>query len=190
MAILLEELLVQDAGAWRHWLAEHHLCHPGVRLVLHKKGGTTTELTYAQALDVALCFGWIDGQRTRRDDHSHYNRFTPRASRSTWSVRNVANIARLTGLGLMEPGGIAAVEAAKADGRWDSAYEGPAAAKLPADFLMALQGHPRAREKLETLGASERYAIYYRLHTLKRAETRERKIARFIALLDAGKGIF
>lgn len=190
MAILLDELLLPDAGAWRAWLREHQDGHPGVRLVLHKKGGTTTELTYAQAVDVALCFGWIDGQRNRRDEHSHYNRFTPRAARSKWSAKNVANVERLAGLGLMEPAGIAAVEAAKADGRWDAAYEGQAAATLPGDFLDALAGHPLALQKLETLGATERYAIYYRLHAVKGVETRRKKIADYVARLDAGQGIF
>lgn len=189
MAILLEELLVPDAAAWRAWLTEHHANHPGVRLVLHKKGGTTTELTYAQAVDQALCFGWIDGQRAGRDEHSHYNRFTPRTARSKWSVRNVANIKRLSELGLLAPSGLAAVQAAQADGRWDDAYEGQATAKLPQDFLDALAGHPRAQEKLQTLSGAERFAIYYRLHTVKGADTRQKKIAGYLARLDAGQGI-
>ncbi|MFL4474248.1 YdeI family protein [Paeniglutamicibacter sp. MACA_103] len=190
MAILLEELLLPDAAAWRAWLDEHHDSHPGVRLVLHKKGGTTTELTYAQAVDEALCFGWIDGQRSARDEHTHYNRFTPRTARSKWSTRNVANVERLAGLGLMAPSGIAAVDAAKADGRWDAAYEGQATATLPEDFLESLAGHPLALQKLETLSATERYAIYYRLHAVKGAETRRKKIADYVARLDAGRGIF
>ncbi|GAA1866673.1 YdeI/OmpD-associated family protein [Paeniglutamicibacter psychrophenolicus] len=172
MAILLEELLLPDAAAWRRWLAEHHLDHPGVRLVLHKKGGTVTELTYAQALDEALCFGWIDGQRNGRDEHSFTNRFTPRTARSKWSARNVEHIQRL-----------------EAAGRWDDAYAGQASAQLPADFLEAVSGSPRARETLATLGASERFAIYYRLHTVKGAETRRKKIADYVARLDAGQGI-
>ena len=190
MAKPLDELLLPDAAAWRAWLHEHHDSHPGVNLVLHKKGGTTTELTYAQAVDQALCFGWIDGQRSRRDEHTHFNRFTPRAARSKWSARNVANVERLSALGLMAPSGIAAVEAAKADGRWDAAYAGQATAELPADFLEELAGHPRAQAKLATLGATERYAIYYRLHTVKGAGTRRTKIADYIARLDAGQGIF
>jgi uncharacterized protein YdeI (YjbR/CyaY-like superfamily) len=190
MAILLEELLLPDAAAWRAWLHEHHDSHPGVNLVLHKKGGTTTELTYAQAVDESLCFGWIDGQRNGRDEGSFSNRFTPRTSRSNWSARNVELIARLTREGLMEPAGLAAVESAKADGRWDAAYAGQANATLPEDFLEALAGHPLAQAKLETLGATQRYAIYYRLHTVKGAETRRKKISDYIARLDAGQGIF
>ncbi|MDQ0095614.1 YdeI/OmpD-associated family protein [Paeniglutamicibacter psychrophenolicus] len=189
MAILLEELLVPDAAAWRQWLTEHHADHPGVRLVLHKKGGTTTSLTYAQALDEALCFGWIDGQRNGRDEHSFTNRFTPRTARSKWSARNVEHIQRLEAAGLIEPAGTAAVQAAKADGRWDEAYAGQASAQLPADFLEAVSGSPRARETLETLAAGERFAIYYRLHTVKGVETRRRKIADYVARLEAGQGI-
>lgn len=190
MAILLDELLLPDAAAWRQWLAEHHIDHRGVRLVLHKKGGTTTELTYAQAVDEALCFGWIDGQVGRRDDHTYCVRFTPRTARSKWSAKNVANVERLAGLGLMDPAGDAAVRAAKTDGRWDAAYAGQAAAELPRDFLDALAGYPLAQEKLGTLGATERYAIYYRLHAVKGAETRRKKIAEYVARLDAGAGIF
>ncbi|MFL4478061.1 YdeI family protein [Paeniglutamicibacter sp. ORCA_105] len=190
MAIPLEELLVPDAPAWRAWLQEHHASHPGVNLVLHKKGGTTTSLTYAQALDEALCFGWIDGQRNARDEHSFTNRFTPRTARSKWSARNVEHVQRLEAVGLIQPAGAAAVQAAKADGRWDEAYAGQASAQLPADFLEAVSGFPRAQETLAALGASERFAIYYRLHIVKGDETRRRKIADYVARLDAGQGIF
>lgn len=155
-----------------------------------QEGGITTELTYAQAVDEALCFGWIDGQVGRRDDHTYCVRFTPRTARSKWSAKNVANVERLAGLGLMDPAGDAAVRAAKTDGRWDAAYAGQAAAELPQDFLDALAGHPLAQEKLGTLGATERYAIYYRLHAVKGAETRRKKIAEYVARLDAGAGIF
>ncbi|MGL3807608.1 YdeI/OmpD-associated family protein [Paeniglutamicibacter sp. R2-26] len=190
MAIELEELLVPDEDAWRSWLHENHASHPGVQLVLHKKGGSVTELTYAQAVEQALCFGWIDGRRNGRDAESFSNRFTPRTTRSTWSAKNVETIARLTEAGLMVPAGLAAVDSAKADGRWDSAYAGQKDAQLPEDFVAALEGHPAAQEKLATLGRSEIFAIYFRLHTVKREETRRKKIAEFIAKLDAGQGIF
>lgn len=190
MAIILEELLLPDEAAWRAWLGENHTSHPGVRLVLHKKGGTLTELTYPQAVDQALCFGWIDGQRLSRDEHSFANRFTPRTKKSIWSAKNVETIARLTEAGLMEPAGLAVVEAAQADGRWDRAYAGQKDAQLPEDFLAAIEAYPAAQEKLASLGGSERFAIYYRLHSVKRAETRQRKIAEFVAKLDAGEGIF
>ena len=190
MAIDLEELLVPHEDAWRSWLVENHASHPGVQLVLHKKGGSVTELTYAQAVDQALCFGWIDGRRNGRDEESFSNRFTPRTTKSNWSAKNVETITRLTDAGLMAPSGIAAVEAAKADGRWENAYAGQKDAQLPEDFVAALEGHPVAQEKLATLGGSERFAIYLRLHTVKREETRRRKITEFIAKLDAGEGIF
>ena len=139
MAIELEELLLPDEAAWRTWLAENHATHPGVRLVLHKKGGTLTELTYPQAVDQALCFGWIDGQRMSRDEHSFANRFTPRTKKSNWSAKNVETIARLTQAGLMAPAGFAVVEAAKADGRWEKAYAGQKDAQLPEDFLLIIR---------------------------------------------------
>ena len=126
---------------------------PRRALVLHKKGGNVTELTYRRRL-TALCFGWIDGQRNGRDEESFTNRFTPRTTKSKWSAKNVETIARLTEAGLMAPPGIAAVEAAKADGRWDSAYAGQKDAQLPEDFVAALEGHPAAQEKLATLGGS------------------------------------
>ena len=120
MAVELPELLLPDAAAWRAWLAENHASSPGVWLVLTKKGGRVTELDYAAALDEALCFGWIDGQVGRRDEGSTRQRFTPRRSRSTWSRRNVEHIARLTAEGRLTPAGQAAVDAAKADGRWQA----------------------------------------------------------------------
>lgn len=189
MAIELEELLVPNEDAWRAWLEENHESHPGVQLVLHKKGGNITELTYAQAVEQALCFGWIDGRRNSRDEQSFSNRFTPRTKRSIWSAKNVETIARLLDSGLIAPAGIAAVDAAKADGRWEKAYAGQKDAKLPEDFLAALAEHPVAQAKLATLGASQRFAIYFRLHNAKREETRQKRIAEFVAKLDAGQSI-
>lgn len=190
MAIILDELLLPNEDAWRSWLSENHSSHPGVRLVLHKKGGNVTELTYAQAVDQALCFGWIDGQRNGRDGETFTNRFTPRTAKSNWSAKNVETIARLTEAGLMAPAGNAVVEEAKTDGRWERAYAGQKDAQLPEDFVAALEGHPAAQEKLATLGGSERFAIYLRLHTVKREETRRKKIEEYVARLDAGQGIF
>jgi uncharacterized protein YdeI (YjbR/CyaY-like superfamily) len=118
----LEELLVADAAAWRDWLAEHHQTSPGVWLVLAKKGGTATALRYAEAVEEALCVGWIDGQSRRRDQGTSLQRMTPRTPRSTWSFRNVERVERLEREGRMRPAGLAAVDAAKADGRWDAAY--------------------------------------------------------------------
>lgn len=130
MAIELEELLVPDAAAWRHWLEENHRDSPGVWLVLHKKGGKVTGLDYGAALDEALCFGWIDGQARKRDAGSYFQRMTRRGPKSTWSARNVGHVARLETAGRMADAGRVAVESARADGRWKAAYAGPAARSL------------------------------------------------------------
>ncbi len=185
----LVELLVDDAEAWRAWLDVHHADHPGVWLVLHKKGGQTTALTYAQALDEALCFGWIDGQVARRDDDSYRQRFTPRRPRSPWSARNVEHVARLTQAGRMTPPGIAAVDAAKAQGRWQAAYRGQADRQIPPDLARALAANPAAAETFEQLDAANRYAIVYRLDSVKRAATRERKLVDYVDMLARGESI-
>ena len=185
----LAELLVPDAEAWRAWLDSHHADHPGVWLVLHKKGGQTTTLTYAEALDEALCFGWIDGQIGRRDDESYRQRFTPRRPNSIWSARNVEHVARLTEAGRMHPAGLAAVDAAKADGRWQTAYRGQADTQVPADLAEALAANPSAQATFDQLDAANRYAIVYRLNAVKRAATRERKLADYIDMLARGDSL-
>jgi uncharacterized protein YdeI (YjbR/CyaY-like superfamily) len=189
MAVELPELLVADVSQWRAWLAQHHGDEPGVWLVLHKKGGAVTTLTYDDALDVALCFGWIDGQVGRRDEGSFRQRFTPRVKRSPWSQRNRDHIARLTALGAMEPAGIAAVEAAQADGRWDRAYPRQSEAVAPADLTAAIAASPRAQATYDRLNAVNRYALIYRLGSVQRADTRSRKIAQYVAMLERGETI-
>jgi uncharacterized protein YdeI (YjbR/CyaY-like superfamily) len=185
----LVELLVQDAEAWRAWLDSHHADHPGVWLVLHKKGGRTTALTYAQALDEALCFGWIDGQVARRDDHSYRRRFTPRRPNSPWSSRNVEHVARLTQAGRMRTAGSAAVDAAKAQGRWQAAYRGQADLRIPPDLVQALAANSAAAETFDQLDAANRYAIVYRLGAVKRPTTRDRKLAEYVDLLARGESV-
>lgn len=187
MAVELPELLLGDAAAWREWLGEHHDEAPGVWLVLHKKGGTVTTLTYDQALDEALCFGWIDGQVGRRDDSSYRQRFTPRRSGSRWSARNVDHVGRLVTAGRMQASGQAAVDAAKADGRWDSAYAGPGSATIPEDLAAAVAASPAAQAMLETLSSANRYALIYRVNDVKKATTRARKIAQFVEMLERGE---
>ena len=189
MAVELPELLVSDAAAWRRWLVEHHADEPGVWLVLHKKGGGVTTVTYEQALDDALCFGWIDGQVGRRDEGSYRQRFTPRTKRSPWSERNRDNIARLTAEGLMAPAGLAAVEAAQFDGRWDRAYARQSEAVVPQDLADAIAASPRAQGTFDTLNAINRYALIYRLGAVKRADTRARKIITFVEMLERGETI-
>jgi uncharacterized protein YdeI (YjbR/CyaY-like superfamily) len=187
VAVELPELLVPDAIGWREWLLEFHDAQPGVWLVLHKKGGQVTELTYDCALDEALCFGWIDGQVGRRDAGSYRQRFTPRRRGSAWSARNVRHVARLTEAGLMHPAGLAAVAAAQADGRWAAAYDGPASSVLPADFAAAIAADPAAQATYDGLTSANRYALTYRLQAVKRAETRARKIEEFVAMLARGE---
>lgn len=183
MPVDLPELLLADAPAWRAWLEENHHVHPGVFLVMHKKGGAVTALTQKAALDEALCFGWIDGLIRRRDEGSYLTRFTPRAARSSWSLANVANIERLQEQGLMRPAGLAAVEAAKADGRWELAYAGQATAELPPDLAAAIAVVPAAAQMLEVLTSQNRYALIFRLSQLRPGAARDRRIEQFVQML-------
>lgn len=179
----LPELLLPDATAWRAWLEEHHADTPGVWLVLTKKGGDVTALTRADALDEALCFGWIDGQARSRDAATSYQRMTPRTARSRWSQVNVGLVARLEAEGRMAPAGRAAVEAAQADGRWAAAYAPPSTAVVPEDLLAAIAANPDAQAMFDVLTKINRFALINRLDAVKRAETRERKITEFVAML-------
>jgi uncharacterized protein YdeI (YjbR/CyaY-like superfamily) len=179
----LEELIVGDAAALRAWLLARHTESPGVWLALTKKGGTVTTLTWQQAVDEALCFGWIDGQGRKRDEETSWIRLTPRRSRSSWSQRNVDHVARLEAQGLMMPAGRAAVEAARADGRWLAAYAPSSEAEVPADLMAAIDADPAARSMFDVLTKGNRFALIYRLNAVKRAETRERKIGEFVAML-------
>jgi uncharacterized protein YdeI (YjbR/CyaY-like superfamily) len=183
MAIPLPELLLPDAPAWRAWLADHHASSPGVWLVLTRRGGDVTSLTYADALDEALCYGWIDGQRASRDAATSLQRMTPRGPRSRWSARNVEHVARLEREHRMHEAGRAAVRAAQADGRWDAAYAGPATAEVPADLVAAIAANPQAQAMFAVLTSANRFALVHRLGAVKRAETRARKIAEFVEML-------
>jgi uncharacterized protein YdeI (YjbR/CyaY-like superfamily) len=179
----LPELLVADAEEFRRWLDEHHSSAGGVWLVLHKKGGTVTELTWDAAVDEALCYGWIDGQARSRDAESSAIRMTPRGPRSRWSRRNVEKVERLEAEGRMRSAGRAAVEAANADGRWDAAYASPANAEVPDDLAAAIAAEPEAQRMFDVLTKTNRYALIHRLGAVKKAETRERKIREFVAML-------
>ena len=190
MRVELPELLLSDATVWRAWLQAHHDSSPGVWLVLHRKGGTLTSLTYEQAVLEALCFGWIDGQAGRRDEQSYRQRMTPRTPRSPWSQNNVERVARLEREGRMTPAGRAAVDAAKADGRWARAYAGPATMEVPEDLGAALAASPAARAAFDSLSSTNRYAILYRTYAAKRAETRARRIAEFVAMLERGETVY
>jgi uncharacterized protein YdeI (YjbR/CyaY-like superfamily) len=190
MAVELPELIVSDAASWRAWLGKHHADPEGVWLVLAKKGiEEPTSLTYDQALEEALCHGWIDGQARRRDETTYRQRFTPRRRRSSWSKRNTGHAERLLAGGRMHPAGVAEVERAKADGRWDAAYAGPAEIEVPPDLAEALAADPKAQVMFEGLTSQNRYAILYRIATAKRADTRTRRIAEFVAMLGRGETI-
>jgi uncharacterized protein YdeI (YjbR/CyaY-like superfamily) len=179
----LQELVVADAAALRAWLEENAATSPGVWLALTRKGGTTTSLTWQQAVDEGLCFGWIDGQGRKRDDATSSIRFTPRRSRSLWSARNVEHVARLEAEGRMTDAGRAAVAAAQADGRWAQAYSAPSEAEVPDDLAAAVAAVPEAQAMFDVLTRTNRYALIHRVTTARRAETRERRIAQLVEML-------
>ena len=177
-------LVVADAAAWRAWLDAHEHETDGVWLVLAKKGTVEpTSLTYAEALDEALCSGWIDGQKRSRDDATFLQRFTPRRARSIWSQRNVEHVARLTADGRMRPRGHAEVELARADGRWDRAYAGSATAEVPADLLAALDAVPGARAAFDALDRQARYSVLHPLMVAPSPEVRAQRVARAVRAL-------
>lgn len=184
-------LIVRDAAAWRTWLAENVDERAGVWLVLAKKGTTDpTSLSYAAALEEALCHGWIDGQARRRDEGTYVQRFTPRRRRSMWSQRNVGIVERLTAEGRMHPQGLSEVARAKADGRWEVAYAGPATAEIPADLTEALAARPEAQAMFENLTSQNRFAVLQRLGAAKRRETRARRIEQYVDMLARGETFY
>jgi uncharacterized protein YdeI (YjbR/CyaY-like superfamily) len=185
------ELIVPDASAWREWLGKHHAESPGVWLVLSKAGSVTpTRLTYDQALEVALSHGWIDGQAQRRDDATYSQRFTPRRQRSPWSKRNTLIAERLIEEGRMQAAGIAEIERAKSDGRWQAAYHGSPTIAVPDDLTAALNAEPAAKAMFALLSARNRYAVLYRIQDAKRPETRARRIEHFVAMLARGHTVY
>jgi uncharacterized protein YdeI (YjbR/CyaY-like superfamily) len=182
------ELIVLDAHAWRSWLARNHSGSTGVWLVLVKRGtAEPTSLSYDEALEEALCHGWIDGQVRRRDVGTYLQRFTPRRPRSRWSRRNVGIVERLIAGGRMRPGGFAQVEQAQADGRWDGAYAGPATIEVPQDLRAALDADPAASATFETLTSQNRFAVIFRIESLRRADSRARRIEQYVAMLARGE---
>jgi uncharacterized protein YdeI (YjbR/CyaY-like superfamily) len=181
-------LTLVDVAAWRTWLNEHHEESEGLWVRLAKKGTTApTSLTYDEALDEALCHGWIDGQVRRLDEHTYRQRFSPRRARSVWSKRNVSIVERLKSEGRMTPAGLAAVERAKADGRWEAAYSGQATMEVPPDLAAALSAEPAARTMFDILTSQNRYSVLLRIHNAKRADTRARRIEQFVAMLARGE---
>jgi uncharacterized protein YdeI (YjbR/CyaY-like superfamily) len=183
-------LIVADAAAFGAWLRRDGQRSDGVWLVLAKKGTTEpTSLTYAQALEEALCHGWIDGQKRARDLGTFIQRFTPRRRASLWSKRNVGIAERLIAEGRMLPGGLAEVDRAKSDGRWEAAYGGQASAEVPEDFAAALAGTPSAAAMFDTLNGANRFAVLFRIQIAKRPDTRARRIEQLVAMLARGETI-
>lgn len=172
---------------WANWLAKQHAASNGIWLRFFKKDSGVASVTYAEALDEALCYGWIDGRLDPYDEKSWLRRFTPRRPRSPWSKRNIEHVNRLTAAGRMKPAGLQEAEAAKKDGRWDKAYDPQGAMEMPADFLQALAKDKKAKAFFESLSRANHYAIAWRLQTAKRPETRARRMQAILAMLKKGE---
>jgi len=174
---------------WAAWLAAEHAASAGVWLRIARKDGGAESVSYSEALDVALCHGWIDGQKDRLDERFWLQRFTPRKPRSRWSKRNRERAEALIASGEMGDAGLAEVERARADGRWDAAYDSHSTATVPEDLQAQLAGNDAARAFFEGLDRTNRYAILYRIQEARRPETRARRIAKFVAMLGEGRKI-
>ena len=187
MASELPVLAFATTNDLERWLEQNHESAPGIWLKIAKKGSGLESVTYPEALELALCYGWIDGQKAALDDRHWLQRFTPRKLRSRWSRVNRERAEQLIGSGRMRPAGLREVEAAQADGRWAAAYEGQRSATVPDDLRAALARAPRALEVFEQLDSANRYAVLYRIAEAKRPETRARRIEKFVAMLAAGE---
>jgi uncharacterized protein YdeI (YjbR/CyaY-like superfamily) len=186
----LPTLFFESQAAWRKWLAANHAKAPGVWIKYARKAAGVKSITYAEAVEEALCHGWIDGQAQSGDETYYLQRFTPRAARSKWSQINRAKALALIEAGRMKPAGLREVERAKADGRWEAAYESPSAAQVPEDLAKALAKSKRARAFFDQLDGRNRYAILHRLHGAKKPETRARRLAKFVDMLKEGRKIY
>jgi uncharacterized protein YdeI (YjbR/CyaY-like superfamily) len=176
--------------AWAAWLEEQHATSDGFWLKFAKKGSGLDTVTYAEAVEVALCYGWIDGQVRKLDENHYLQRFTPRRARSRWSKINRQKATQLIERGEMKPAGLREVERAKADGRWDAAYDAPSTVTVPEDLRRELEKNEPAREFFETLDGRNRYAILYQIQDARRPETRARRIEKYVAMLGEGKKIY
>jgi uncharacterized protein YdeI (YjbR/CyaY-like superfamily) len=190
MAVEQETIRFDGPNAFRQWIEENQHLSPGIWLVIAKKLSGQTTVTYAEALDIALAYGWIDGQTRSVDEATYLQRFTPRRQKSPWSLRNVGIAEAMIADGRMKPRGLAEVKRARADGRWERAYQGPKNAEPHPDFLAALEQNPRAAEFFASLNSQNRYAVYYRIQDAKRPETRARRIADFIDRLSRGEKFY
>jgi len=176
--------------SWEAWLSEQGMTSEGLWVKLGKKGSSIDSVSYAEAVEVALCYGWIDGQARRFDDDYYLQRFTPRRARSKWSKINCGKAEKLIESGAMKASGMREVERARADGRWDAAYDAPSTATVPDDLRVELEKNDRARGFFESLDATNRYAILHRIQDAKRPETRARRIEKFMAMLNREEKIY
>lgn len=179
-----------DAAEWQLWLAANAESSDGIRLAIAKKGGAHPSVSYAEALEQALCVGWIDGQKWSLDEHHFLQAFGPRRARSIWSRINREKAVALIESGRMHAAGMAEVERARADGRWDAAYEGSKTIEVSEELRAALDAEPTAATFFETLNSQNRYAILFRLANVKKADTRTRNIEKFVAMLARGETIY
>ncbi|MBA2346218.1 MAG: YdeI/OmpD-associated family protein [Rubrobacter sp.] len=180
----LEILPFESAETWEVWLDVNHTSTDGLWIKFAKKSSGIATVTYAEALDIALCYGWIDGQTRKFDDEYYLQRFTPRRKRSKWSKINREKVAKLIEAGRMKPAGLWEIERAKADGRWDAAYDSPSTATVPDDLQRRFDENPEASEFFATLDSRNRYAILYQIQDAKKPETRARRIEKFVAMLN------
>lgn len=181
--------LFKNAKAFETWLKKHHASSDGLWLQIAKRGAEEPSVTYAEAVEIALCWGWIDGQKKALDEQHFLQRFTPRRARSVWSKVNVEKVAALIESGRMQAPGLAQVDAAKADGRWARAYDGARTSVVPEDLLAALDAQPPARAFFSTLNASNRYAVLWRIQTAVKPETRARRIEQLVTMLARGETV-
>ena len=180
-------LVFANKKKWADWLARQHDKSAGVWLKLAKKGSEIPSVTYDEAVEVALCYGWIDGQKQGFDDKYWLQKFTPRGPKSIWSKINTEKAQKLIKSGEMKPAGLQAIEAAKQDGRWDAAYESQKTISVPDDFQAALDKNPKAKAFFVTLNSVNRYAVLFRIHNVKSAETRTKRIQQFVGMLEKGE---
>jgi uncharacterized protein YdeI (YjbR/CyaY-like superfamily) len=181
--------LFKTAKAFEAWLEKNHATSDGLWLKIAKRGAREPSVTYPEAVEIALCWGWIDGQKKGLDDQHFLQRFTPRRARSIWSKINVDKASALIEAGRMQAPGLAQIEAAKADGRWAKAYDGARTSVVPEDLLAALEAEPRAKAFFATINAANRYAVLWRIQTAVKPETRARRIAQLVEMLARGETI-
>ena len=182
--------MIEDQETWLFWLRTNHAASSGVWLRIAKKSANVRSVSYLQAVDTALCFGWIDGQKKSDDESYWLQRFTPRSKKSIWSKINREKAIGLIELGRMNAAGLREVERAKRDGRWDGAYDSPSGATIPADFQAVLETIPRAKAFFATLDSRNRYAVLFRIQTAKKAETRAKRIKQFSKMLSQREKIY